>query len=353
MTKEESLQLKGIAIMMMLWLHLFGTNQTIIEGCEKYIYLWNGAPMIYAMRKFGRMCVVLYTFLGGYGMYKVYQRSNNIDSGITNGMNNGKRALKLLANYWIVFLIFIVITSFTHPGKYTADTESLLLNFFALKNNYNGTLWFLMPYIILILLSTPIMRAASSLNGKKLWAVIIAALAVKILLYNTTLPRNNIFNNILINCIHALGLFFMFFIGAIYARFNIMEKCVSKIKQKLSASFIVQRLHVNVSFVCTLLLILLFFGRIAQGASPLLDPIYILIMIPIYLSIDTSKWIRQTLTTLGSHSTNIWFLHEYIIILSGTSILFFRYPIAIFAALLSACLICSFIINGIKRTTGI
>ena len=353
MTKEESLQLKGIAIMMMLWLHLFGTNQTILDGCEKHIYLWNGAPMIYAMRKFGRMCVVLYTFLGGYGMYKVYQRSHSSDLGIINGMNNGKRALKLLANYWIVFLIFIAITSFTHPGKYTTDTESLLLNFTALKDNYNGTIWFLMPYIILILLSAPIMRAASSLNGKKLWIAIIAALAVKILLYKTAIPANSIFSCILINCIHALGLFFMFFIGAIYARFNIMEKCVSKIKQKLSASFIVQRLHVNTSTVCTLLLVLLFLGRITQGASPLLDPIYILIMTPIYLSIDTPKWIKQTLKTLGYHSTNIWFLHEYIIILSGTAILFFRYPIIIFTALLIASYIGSFIINAIKRITGI
>ena len=76
MTKEETQQLKGIAILMMVWLHLFGTNLEILDGCEKYIYLWNGDPLIYVMRKFARMCVVFYTFLGGYGLCKVWQRDN-------------------------------------------------------------------------------------------------------------------------------------------------------------------------------------------------------------------------------------------------------------------------------------
>ncbi len=334
--------------MMMLWLHLFGTNPTILDGCEKFIYLWNDAPLIYAMRKFGRMCVVLYTFLGGYGMYKVYLRNKTKKFDTIDPMNNGRRVLKLLINYWIVFLIFIAIATFLRPDKYPGSLTTLLLNFTALHCSYNGTLWFLMPYIILILFSAPIMKVASSLNSKKLWIVIIAALAVKILLYKTTIPANSIFNSI-INCIHALGLFFMFFIGAIYARFDIMEKCVSKIKQKLTESFIVQNLHISPSLICTLLLVLLFLGRIAQGASPLLDPIYILIMTPVYLCINTPKWIKQTLTTLGSHSTNIWFLHEYILILSGTAILFFRYPIVIFIALITASLIGSFIINAIKK----
>lgn len=76
MTKEETQQLKGIAMLMMVWLHLFGTNLEILDGCEKYIYLWNGDPLIYVMRKFARMCVVFYTFLGGYGLCKVWQRDN-------------------------------------------------------------------------------------------------------------------------------------------------------------------------------------------------------------------------------------------------------------------------------------
>ena len=58
--------------MMMLWLHLFGTDQEILAETDKSIYLWDGEPLIFAMRKFGRMCVVLYTFLGGYGLAKVY-----------------------------------------------------------------------------------------------------------------------------------------------------------------------------------------------------------------------------------------------------------------------------------------
>ena len=70
MTKDESLQLKGIAIMMMLWLHLFGTDEAILSETAKTIYINDSEPLIYAMRKFGRMCVVFYTFLGGTGLQK-------------------------------------------------------------------------------------------------------------------------------------------------------------------------------------------------------------------------------------------------------------------------------------------
>ena len=349
MTKDESLQLKGIAIMMMLWLHLFGTNIEILEGCEKHIYLHDGTPIIYAMRKFGRMCVVLYTFLGGYGMYKVFQRSDAPGSGITSGMNNGRRILRLLTNYWIVFFIFLAVATALNPQEYPGDTSRLLLNFATLRCTYNSTLWFLLPYTILLLFSTPIMRFVSSLKGCWLFIAPVAAFAIKVGAYSTTIPATGILNDIIINCINALNLFFMFFTGAIYARFDILQKSTAHIKQCISSLSIAQKLHITPSVACTLLLILLFFGRITQGASTLLDPIYLLAMIPLYLCIETPKRVKRTLGTLGSHSTNIWFLHEYILVLSGAAITFFRYPILIFAVLTITCIGFSYIINAIAK----
>lgn len=48
MTKEETLQLKGIAILMMLFLHLFNTTANV-EQCQTYIYFWNGKPLVLAL----------------------------------------------------------------------------------------------------------------------------------------------------------------------------------------------------------------------------------------------------------------------------------------------------------------
>lgn len=355
MTKDESLQLKGIAILMMLWLHLFGTDRAILENSENFIHLWNGAPIAYAMRKLGRMCVVLYTFLGGYGLAKVYQRSGNCTRGfgIYGGMNNGKRVWKLFTNYWIVLLMFMAVAVAIKPDRYPGGISEITGNITALNCTYNDSLWFLLPYAMLTLLASPIIKFANSLHGTRLWIALAVAFAVKCVVYNMARPTGGLGSLMLKNIIEASGLFFMFFVGILFARDSFMERTVTSIKQWLSSSFAARRMHISTSAMCTAILAVLFFGRIVLGASTLIDPIYILLIVLTFLCIETPKWLSRSLAYLGSHSTNIWFTHRYILVLSGAAIAFFRYPIVIFAALIIICLTISHIINAIKKAIHI
>ena len=66
MDKKESLELKGIAILLMLMLHLFNTQQRVAE-CTPFLYFWNGKPLVYALSRVGAFCVPLYIFISGYG----------------------------------------------------------------------------------------------------------------------------------------------------------------------------------------------------------------------------------------------------------------------------------------------
>ena len=351
MTKDESLQLKGIAILMMLWLHLFGTDRAILENSENFIHLWNGAPIAYAMRKLGRMCVVLYTFLGGYGLAKVYQRSGNYTKGfgIYGGMNNGKRVWKLFTSYWIVLLMFMAVAVAIQPDRYPGKVSEIIGNITALDCTYNDSLWFLLPYATLTLLASPIIRFANSLHGARLWIALAVAFAVKCVVYNMARPTGGLGSLMLKNILEASGLFFMFFVGILFARDSFMERTVTSIKQWLSNSFAARRMHINTSVICTAILAVLFFGRIVLGASTLIDPIYILLIVLTFLCIETPKWLSRSLVYLGSHSTNIWFTHRYILVLSGTLITFFRYPVVIISVLVLCCLTCSYIINAVKR----
>lgn len=355
MTKDESLQLKGIAILMMLWLHLFGTDRAILENSENFIYLWNGAPIAYAMRKLGRMCVVLYTFLGGYGLAKVYQRSGNCTRGfgIYGGMNNGKRVWKLFTNYWIVLLMFMAVAVAIKPDRYPGDISEITGNITALNCTYNDSLWFLLPYAMLTLLASPIIKFANSLHGTRLWITLAVAFTVKCAVYNIARPTGGLGSLMLKNIIEASGLFFMFLVGILFARNSFLERTVTSIKQWFSRSFAARSLHISTSAMCTVILAALFFGRIVLGASTLIDPIYILLIVLTFLCIETPKWLSRTLAYLGSHSTNIWFTHRYILVLSGAAIAFFRYPIVIFAALIIICLTISHIINAIKKAIHI
>ena len=351
MTKDESLQLKGIAILMMLWLHLFGTDRAILENSENFIYLWNGAPIAYAMRKLGRMCVVLYTFLGGYGLAKVYQRSGNCTRGfdIYGGMNNGKRVWKLFTNYWIVLLMFMAVAVAIKPDRYPGDISEITGNITALNCTYNDSLWFLLPYAMLTLLASPIIKFANSLHGTRLWITLAVAFTVKCAVYNIARPTGGLGSLMLKNIIEASGLFFMFLVGILFARDSFLERTVTSIKQWFSRSFAARSLHISTSAMCTVILAALFFGRIVLGASTLIDPIYILLIVLTFLCIETPKWLSRTLAYLGSHSTNIWFTHRYILVLSGTLITFFRYPVVIISVLVLCCLTCSYIINTVKR----
>lgn len=364
MTKEETQQLKGIAILMMVWLHLFGTNLEILDGCEKYIYLWNGDPLIYVMRKFARMCVVFYTFLGGYGLCKVWQRDNlnhNLNDNLNHNKNcqlstvncplsmNLRRVWRLMVNYWLVLLLFVGVAWWLHPETYPGGWNEFLKNLTALDCSYNDTLWFLLPYALLTLLAAPIMRLIMWLRGKWLWIFLVVAFAVKAVIYVNETTYTYWVGLIGQNLLAAMGLFFMFAVGALFAKNALMERVVAAIRGWVEQSFVVRRMKVSPSVVCLVLLLLLFFGRICVGASTLIDPLFLLPMIPVYLCIQRPQWLSSTLAFIGKHSTNIWFIHRYILVLTGTLITALHYPVVMWAALMGVCIVCSYGVKGLMK----
>ena len=66
-TKEESLQLKGSAILIMLFLHLFNSQENIDRCILSVKFL--GKPIVSQLATFSEICVPLYLFLSGYGLY--------------------------------------------------------------------------------------------------------------------------------------------------------------------------------------------------------------------------------------------------------------------------------------------
>lgn len=62
---------------------------------------------------------------------------------------NAKRILKLYINFWIIILLFVVLL-----GYLTGNSLS-----------YNGALWFLTTYIILVLLSKFINKVVQKYNN--------------------------------------------------------------------------------------------------------------------------------------------------------------------------------------------
>lgn len=79
MTKNDSLILKGVAILFMLWHHLFWNDSFRLFYTAIGLTI-SGEPI---EQRLGRLCdpVALFVFLSGYGLYKSYaQRQHSVST---------------------------------------------------------------------------------------------------------------------------------------------------------------------------------------------------------------------------------------------------------------------------------
>ena len=152
LTLSQTNTTKGVAILMMLCLHLF--NQPYQGLFEPLIFV-GSKPLSYYISLFCDCCVAIYCFCSGYGLYAGYIKST------TNyNRKNYIRLLKLYINYWIVLLIFAVVLGLVmgQGDRYPGNFTKFILNFTALDNSYNGAWWFVTTYILLVLMSPIIFK---------------------------------------------------------------------------------------------------------------------------------------------------------------------------------------------------
>ena len=91
-SKKISLEVKAIAVLLMVFYHLFAFNNRISN--VEYISLsaLNGQPIEYYLSCIGEICVGMFVFLSGYRLHQTY------DKGVTyQGIFN--RILKLYQQY--------------------------------------------------------------------------------------------------------------------------------------------------------------------------------------------------------------------------------------------------------------
>ncbi|MDE6339860.1 MAG: acyltransferase, partial [Muribaculaceae bacterium] len=137
MDKSQSQMLKGVAILLMIFLHLFNQSSNV-DLCRNFIYI-DGNPLVLILSRAANP-VAFFLILGGYGLYKVYEKGDK---------HRWSRLIKLIIHYWIILLIFVSIGHFINSGKYPGTWEKILVNITGYDTSYNGEMWFLLPYILL------------------------------------------------------------------------------------------------------------------------------------------------------------------------------------------------------------
>lgn len=100
-TKEDTKVVKGFAILLMLMHHLWGFPDRIPGDGLLYSFHIFGRSSIQYLGMFGKICVSIFFFIGGYGIYKSAQ---------TQAFDLVGKLKRLYISYWKVFVIFVPLT---------------------------------------------------------------------------------------------------------------------------------------------------------------------------------------------------------------------------------------------------
>ena len=147
-TSEKTLHLKGIALLLLMWHHLFGVEY--LSGWSAITPGTGGAS--YVSGASGKICLAIFLFCSGYGLYKSYVAKESPSKTYIL-----KRLAKTLIPYWIVMIIAIAYLLFA--GRF--EPKYIFVNLFALLHStdilYVTFSWFIKLYVLLLLV-LPLVR---------------------------------------------------------------------------------------------------------------------------------------------------------------------------------------------------
>lgn len=328
MTKEQTNILKGIAILMMLFLHLFnGSNLT--DVCEPLLFI-GSTPLVHIISK---ACnpVGIFLMLSGYGLSYTYFRGKLS----FNGQEH--RLFKLYIHYWIILLIFVSIGSFVRPEKYPESLSDIIMNFTSISNSYNSETWFLFAYALLSLTSIWIFKCIDKLGCVK--SIIITWILYMISCYITSryIAVNKAYTEWYTYIITYFNVLFSFVIGAVFHR--------QVEKGKGSIPFL--HSHKLTTFAILMTLIIINFFISSAATSYLFEFSYIFLLLHLTFNGITKRF----LIAMGKQSMVMWLTHSFFCYHIFHDFIYgFKYPIVIYVVLIVISYVVSLPISYLSKT---
>ena len=147
MTKKQSAVLQGVAILMMVYHHLF-SFAVEYDSLLPFVQ----ADTARRMAWFCKLCVGIFAFVSGYGIYYVLksrQEERFWGRLLTEYRGMLLRILRLYGKMWLVLAIYMWI--FFGLLRQPFMPEQLLGNLTALNPTYNGAWWYVEQYAKILL----------------------------------------------------------------------------------------------------------------------------------------------------------------------------------------------------------
>lgn len=304
---NDTLLIKGVAIILMVCNHLYPTLDWIYPQNMYFSLPFAGKTVAAYIGGFGKLCVAMYTFLTGIGMFYTYSKLQ-----LLGGYKHTiKKLLRIYLSYWsIVIIVFIPTMIFV--GVFKWDAYDLLLNLLCVRTSYVIVAWYLLLHclitvtfpIYLVLMKNNKQRFKNSILNPWLFGELIFLFIMNFIL-NTWLIQ--------LEQIDAISTYFTYMpivlIGYYVAEKNIFVKLVEFSSEKWK----INKLRLGIIYLVVCIGICLARGVLKNFIYINMDTIYAPMFVYCMWEILNILYLKQIFNSLlgllGQYSTEIWFLH--------------------------------------------
>lgn len=222
-SKNDSMCLKGLAIVLLMCIHCFGSTSRF-AGYE--FNFWPLSQDLYVeLAYYCKVCVSIFAFISGYGLY--LSAKNKVEDLSTINKWTVSRVIKTLSGFWYWYIICFVVIFFYNglPKKIYFDdglirgSIYMIIDFLGLGELFgtpvlSGSWWYMSAAVVYIALMPLVVRWTKKWG----WFSLFAAIVI--------IPRI-LFNSDFFGASNIFTFFFPVYFGALFAEFNVFEKIES------------------------------------------------------------------------------------------------------------------------------
>ena len=300
-TKEHTQVAKGVALLLMLFDHLYWMDYGKYTA---FIKLPNVNDIPWLIGSVGNICVTMFLFLSGYGMFFSQQgRSYSI-----------KDSLKRIYNIWIqyAFITIIIIALDSAFGKIQLDIRKIVLNVVALDYSYNKFDWFMITYIVIIFVF-PLINKIYSKTNLIVQIGILVGIKCGITVINTVLQSKWAVPEIIYKTFIEPFMFLpVFLIGYVCAEYKVFERALNFIQDKITKKY-------KIGLVIILIGTCIFMLQIPATVFDNITAPLLCFTIP-YILINGK--VAKVLQYIGKMSTNMWLIHYPIMVTLANALVY-------------------------------
>ena len=224
MDRRQTTELKGAALILMFWHHLFGCSGFLVPETYNWTPVFGQFDLMLATK--GKLALPLFVVASGYGLYYAFFQKEK--EGIW------KRIAKFLITYWTIMFLVAIPYLFL---KGRMDWQWLPANLVALYHNdsilYVTLSWYVKVYLE-ILLILPLVRKLQSRMSSMIAEVaffVLLPLVVARLLPDAESIYVNFATNLLSSLRLLLVWYPVFHMGLIAAKYKLVERFIQFVEK--------------------------------------------------------------------------------------------------------------------------